>query len=132
MQVTDIRCDTQALGCDEIVAISRTSTKKEDAKKMGATKVIATDEDLDWATHNAKSLDLIVSTVSSPKMPLEQYLQLLRVNGQFIQVGAPEDPVPAFHAFSLIQRGVKMGGSCIGSPEQVRHSAGQLRKPVLI
>lgn len=30
----------KALGCDEIVAISRTSGKKEDALKMGATKFI--------------------------------------------------------------------------------------------
>jgi alcohol dehydrogenase (NADP+) len=30
----------KALGCDEIVAISRTSGKKEDAMKMGATKFI--------------------------------------------------------------------------------------------
>jgi D-arabinose 1-dehydrogenase-like Zn-dependent alcohol dehydrogenase len=34
-----------ALGCDKIVAISRTSAKREDALKMGATKFIATDED---------------------------------------------------------------------------------------
>ena len=94
--------------------------------KMGATKFIATDEDKDWATENARSLDIIVSTVSSPKMPLEQYLQLLRVKGTFIQVGAPEDSVPAFNAFSLIQKGVKIGGSSIGSPEDVSLPGKQL------
>jgi D-arabinose 1-dehydrogenase-like Zn-dependent alcohol dehydrogenase len=52
----------KALGCDKIVAISRTSGKKEDALKMGATDFIATDEDEDWATKHAGSLDLIVST----------------------------------------------------------------------
>jgi alcohol dehydrogenase (NADP+) len=76
----------KALGCDEVYAISRTSAKAADAKKMGATKVIATDEEEKWASKNARSLDLIVSTVSSPKMPISQYLQLLRTNGQFIQV----------------------------------------------
>jgi alcohol dehydrogenase (NADP+) len=35
------------MGCDEIVAISRSSGKKEDAMKMGATGFIATDEDKD-------------------------------------------------------------------------------------
>ncbi|MCJ1479972.1 hypothetical protein MMC06_000126 [Schaereria dolodes] len=111
----------KALGCDEVVAISRTSAKKADAIKMGASRFIATDEDPDWATDHALSLDLIVSTVSSPHIPLEQYLQLLRVNGQLIQVGAPEDRVPPFNAFSLIHSGVKMGGSCIGSPDEIRH-----------
>jgi len=108
------------LGCDKVVVISRTSAKKEDAFKMGADDFIATDEDQDWATKHATSLDLIVSTVSSPKMPLPQYLQLLRVNGQFIQIGAPEDVLPAFNVFSLIAKNAKIGGSIIGSPSQIR------------
>jgi alcohol dehydrogenase (NADP+) len=75
----------KALGCDEVVAISRTTSKKADAIKMGATKYIATEEE-GWNKKNSRSLDLIVSTVSSPNMPLAQYFQLLRTNGQFIQV----------------------------------------------
>jgi len=91
-----------ALGCDEIVAISRTSAKREDALKMGATKFIATDEDPDWATKNASTLDLIVCTVSSPKMPIQEYLGLLRLKGQFVQVGAPEDKIPGFNSKSKV------------------------------
>ena len=53
-------------------------------------------------------------------MPLEQYLQLLRVHGTFIQVGAPEDKMPAFNAFALIAKGVKIGGSAIGAPGEIR------------
>lgn len=109
----------KALGADKVVAISRTSAKKEDAKKMGADDFIATDEDKKWAKTHARSLDLIVSTVSSPKMPLMDYLSLLRTNGQFIQVGAPEDPIPAFSAFALIGKGVKIGGSMIGAPHEI-------------
>jgi alcohol dehydrogenase (NADP+) len=77
----------KALGCDEVVAISRTSAKKDDAMKMGATKFIAIEEK-GWNKANSRSLDLIVSTVSSPNMPLAEYFQLLRTNGQFIQVSA--------------------------------------------
>ncbi|KAK5465003.1 hypothetical protein LTS15_001566 [Exophiala xenobiotica] len=110
----------KALGCDKIVAISRTSTKKEDALKMGATGFIATDEDEDWATKHANSLDIIVSTVSSPKLPLESYLQLLRLKGQFVQVGLPEDVVPGFHMFPLILKRVSIAGSLIGSPQDIK------------
>ncbi|TVY68659.1 putative formaldehyde dehydrogenase AdhA [Lachnellula suecica] len=114
----------KALGCDEVVAISRTNSKKEDAiNKLGATKFIATEED-GWAKKNARSLDLIVSTVSSPDMPLSQYLQLLRTDGQFIQVGAPEDVLPNFSAFAFIAKGCKFGGSMIGSPADI---AGMLK-----
>lgn len=110
----------KALGCDKVVAISRKSEKKADSLKMGANEYIATDEDSDWATHHARSLDLIVSTVSSPNMPIAGYLSLLRTNGSFIQVGAPEDSIPAFNAFALIAKGVKIGGSAIGAPHEIK------------
>ena len=53
-------------------------------------------------------------------MPLAQYLQLLRLKGQFVQVGAPEDIIPGFHAFALITKRVNIGGSMIGSPEEIK------------
>jgi len=53
--------------------------------KMGADDFIATSEDKDWAEHHSGSLDLIISTVSSSEMPLDGYLSLLRLHGQFIQ-----------------------------------------------
>lgn len=86
----------RALGCDEVVAISRSSSKKEDAFKMGATKFIATDEDKDWDKLNACSLDLILSTVSSARIPIEGYMSLLGLRGHFVQLGAPEDKTPPF------------------------------------
>ena len=110
----------KALGCDKVYGISRSASKAEDVKKMGADVYIATEEDPNWADKHANSLDLIVSTVSSPKMPLGDYLKLLRPFGQFIQVGAPEDELPRFSAFSLIGKGVKVGGSGIGSPKEIQ------------
>ncbi|KAL8665617.1 MAG: hypothetical protein Q9202_002121 [Teloschistes flavicans] len=110
----------KALGADKVVAISRKAEKKDDALKLGADAYIATDSDPDWPTHHAQSLDLLICTVSSPHMPLEAYLQLLRVRGAFVQVGAPEDRMPAFHAFALIAKGATVGGSAIGSPAEIR------------
>jgi D-arabinose 1-dehydrogenase-like Zn-dependent alcohol dehydrogenase len=105
------------MGCERIVAISRATRKKADAIKMRATAFITTDEDHDGAKHPANGLDLIVSTASSPKMPLEQYLMLLRVNGHFIRIGVPEDKWPPFGVFSPMAKSVKIGGSAIGSPK---------------
>jgi alcohol dehydrogenase (NADP+) len=109
----------KALGCDKVVAISRTNAKKADSLNMGATHYIATDEDKNWARTNSQSLDLIISTVSSPNMPIVKYLALLRSSGQFIQVGAPEDALPGFNIFALITKGAKIGGSMIGSPKEI-------------
>lgn len=59
---------SKALGADKVVGISRKDNKKEDALKLGADAYIATDADPDWANHHARSLDLIISTVSSSKV----------------------------------------------------------------
>ncbi|KAJ5533712.1 NADP-dependent alcohol dehydrogenase 7 [Penicillium frequentans] len=110
----------KALGADRVVAISRKGNKKDDALKLGADAYIATDEDEDWVKNNAQSLDLIISTASSSKMPMYGYSQLLRTRGTFIQLGAPEDGGLEIPAFALIMKGMKLGGSMIGSPDEIR------------
>jgi D-arabinose 1-dehydrogenase-like Zn-dependent alcohol dehydrogenase len=77
----------KALGADKVVGISRKASKRDEVLSLGADEYIATDEDENWATENARSLDLIICTVSSAKMPLTNYLRLLNVNGSFVQVG---------------------------------------------
>jgi D-arabinose 1-dehydrogenase-like Zn-dependent alcohol dehydrogenase len=72
----------RALGADKVIAISRNSSKKEDALKMGADDLIATEEE-GWNEKHKNSLDIIISTVSSPKLPLMGYLDLLDIGGTF-------------------------------------------------
>lgn len=111
----------RALSCDRVVAISRTSSKRADAVEgLGADAFIATAEDKNWARTHSRTLDLIICTVDAADMPLGQYLRLLKRDGTFVQVGAPEQPLPALTAWSLIQKSVKVTGSSIGSPEDIR------------
>lgn len=77
----------KALGADRVVGISRRESKREDVMKLGVDQYIATDDEKDWHKKNRKTLDLIICTVSSEKMPLNQYLRLLKTGGTFIQVG---------------------------------------------
>ncbi|KAJ9296855.1 hypothetical protein DTO271G3_5054 [Paecilomyces variotii] len=109
----------KAMGADKVVAISRKADKKADALKLGADEYIATAEDADWAKTHSRSLDLIICTVSSAKMPLADYLELLATNGTFIQVGLPDDGALSVPVFKLL-RGAKLGGSGIGSPADIR------------
>lgn len=109
----------KALKCQKVVVISRTSAKKADAMKMGATDFIATDEDKDWSEKHGSSLDVIVSTVSSHKMPLQGYLNLLGRKGVYVHVGAPEDVVPPFNMFSLIPKRASIQGSQTGSRRDI-------------
>ncbi|EFR04387.1 NADP-dependent alcohol dehydrogenase 6 [Nannizzia gypsea CBS 118893] len=111
----------KAMKCDKVVAISRTSSKKSDALTgLGADVFIATDEEKNWAKAHSRTLDLIICTVSSGNMPVEKYLRLLRRGGEFIQVGAPEDPFPGFRVGMMMGKGLKIGASAIGSTEEIR------------
>lgn len=109
----------KALGADRVVAISRNMNKKDDALKMGADDMIATEEE-GWDEKHKNSLDVIISTVSSPKLPLMGYFNVLDIGGTYVQVGAPDDPIPPFLAMALIMKKVKMVGSLIGSPKEIR------------
>lgn len=61
----------KALGADEVVGISRRASKRQEALDLGCTDYIATEDDKDWQSNNARRLDLIISTVSSPKVRLK-------------------------------------------------------------
>ncbi|TEA12103.1 NADP-dependent alcohol dehydrogenase 6 [Colletotrichum sidae] len=111
----------KALGADRVVGISRRRSKEKDVLALGADEYIATAEDEDWPVNHRRSLDLIVSTVSNSDMPLEQYLRLLKWGGSYIQVGAPDGgKLPDISAFTLILNRIKVGGSNIGSVNQIR------------
>lgn len=92
-----------ALGAN-VTAITHSDRKTEDAKKLGASKVIVTHGDTPAAVKgHERSLDLIVATTNDPNMPLSDYLKLLRPGGHFVLVGAAEtDAIPKVHPFQLI------------------------------
>jgi alcohol dehydrogenase (NADP+) len=53
-------------------------------------------------------------------MPIGDYLALLRIDGALVQVGNPEDGLLAVPTPRLIMGRIKLGGSCIGSPNDIR------------
>ncbi|KAF6826117.1 nadp-dependent alcohol dehydrogenase [Colletotrichum plurivorum] len=111
----------KALGADRVVGISRRRAKEADALALGADDYIATADDAGWASKHKRTLDIIVCTVSNSDMPLQKYLSLLRWGGSFIQVGAPDGgKLPEISAFSLIMNNIKVGGSNIGSVNQIK------------
>ncbi|WP_328537026.1 NAD(P)-dependent alcohol dehydrogenase [Streptomyces sp. NBC_00344] len=95
----------------EVTVLSQSLRKQEDGLKLGADHYYATS---DPATFDelAGTFDLIVSTVSAP-LPLDSYLSLLRTDGAFVNVGAPEEPV-SLNLFSVIGGRKTLAGSGIG------------------
>ncbi|KAJ5757115.1 uncharacterized protein N7511_007297 [Penicillium nucicola] len=110
----------RALGADSVVGISRSRSKMVEAGKLGAGGFIATGEEKGWERAWSRKIDVLLCTVSAHDMPLAGYLRLLKRDGVFVQVGAPEEALPPLMAWSLISKGVKVTGSNIGSPGDVR------------
>lgn len=109
----------KAMGADEVVGISRKASKRDEAMALGCDDYIATEDDKDWSKHNARRFDVIISTVSSAKMPIGEYISTLALDGTMVQVGAPEEPVP-MPIFPLIVGRRSLAGSAIGSPKVIR------------
>lgn len=110
----------RAMGCLRVIAFSRSMTKREDALKLGADEYVATAEQSDWAQRYTSTLDLIICTVSDPRMPLQEYLQLLRPKGRFCQVGIPEEPLPRLDTMPLVLSGTSILFSDSASPGNIR------------
>jgi uncharacterized zinc-type alcohol dehydrogenase-like protein len=95
----------------EVTVLSTSPSKRDDALALGATHFAAT-SNKDTFKSLAGRFDFILDTVSAPHN-YNAYLNLLKVDGTMILVGAPEAPTP-LAAFSLIFRRRKLGGSLIG------------------
>ncbi|KAI8605037.1 putative quinone oxidoreductase [Dissophora ornata] len=107
-----------ALNCDEVVAISTSDSKREESKKLGATKFVNSTkpEDMEAA---AASMDLILCTSFADDQDWGKLLALVANHGKLVLLGLPESDLK-IHGFSLIGRGVSIGGSLIGGRKAVQ------------
>jgi uncharacterized zinc-type alcohol dehydrogenase-like protein len=99
-----------ALGA-EVTVLSQSLRKQEDGLKLGADHYYATSDENTFK-ELAGTFDVILSTVSAP-LNLDAYLSLLKAEGAFVNVGAPEEPV-SLNLFSVIGGGKTLAGSAIG------------------
>jgi len=95
----------------EVTLLSHAESKRADARRLGAHDFALTSDDATFRKL-AGRLDLIVDTLSVPH-DLDQFLELLRVEGALVLVGVPPGAVP-LHASSLIMGRRSLGGSLIG------------------
>jgi uncharacterized zinc-type alcohol dehydrogenase-like protein len=95
----------------EVTVLSQSLKKIEDGLRLGANEYYAT-SDPDTFTKLARSLDLIVNTVSA-NLDLGAYLNLLRVDGTLVEVGLPEQPM-VVPAMPLVGVRRNLSGSMIG------------------
>jgi uncharacterized zinc-type alcohol dehydrogenase-like protein len=100
----------KALGA-RVTVFTTSASKVEDAQSLGADEaVLSTDKQQLSAL--AKDFDIILDTVSAAH-DVNEYLNLLKVDGSLVLVGAPAQPLPV-SSFSLIGGRKSFAGSNIG------------------
>ncbi len=99
-----------ALGA-EVSVLSHSLKKQEDAKKMGADNFYSTSDPKTFEKLEGY-FDIIINTVST-EINLNQYLNLLRLDGTIVVVGVPEKDAQ-LSAYSLISARRNLAGSLIG------------------
>jgi uncharacterized zinc-type alcohol dehydrogenase-like protein len=100
----------KAMGA-EIVVFTTSTSKVEDAKRLGADDVVLSKDAVQMQRYTGK-LHFVLDAVSA-QHDINAYLSLLRVDGSLALVGAPEHPLPVA-AFSLIPYRRSFAGSMIG------------------
>ncbi|WP_077959839.1 NAD(P)-dependent alcohol dehydrogenase [Ensifer adhaerens] len=105
-----------AMGAD-VTVLSQTLSKQEDGLKLGADHYYATN-DPETFKALAGTFDLIICTVAA-EIDWNAYLNLLKVDGDLVLVGIPENAVPV-HAFSLVPARRSISGSMIGSIKETQ------------
>jgi uncharacterized zinc-type alcohol dehydrogenase-like protein len=99
-----------ALGA-HVVLFTTSPGKAEDALRLGADEVVVSREANQMSRH-ASSFDFILDAVSAAH-DVNAYLQLLKLDGTLVLVGAPEKPLPV-SAFNLLMPRRSFAGSGIG------------------
>ena len=99
-----------ALGA-EVTVFSHSAGKEADAKAMGADHFIVTKEK-DWFKSAPKDFDLILSTISA-EINIEDYLQLLTLDGTLVVIGLPGKPY-SVNVPTLLGQRRSLAGSMIG------------------
>jgi alcohol dehydrogenase (NADP+) len=100
-----------------VVQFTTSENKIEDAKKLGADEVVVTKDAAAVGKHTG-SFDFILDCVSAPH-DVNQYLNLLRLNGTLCLVGLPEIPL-SVAPFSVVANRRSLAGSGIGGMNQTQ------------
>jgi uncharacterized zinc-type alcohol dehydrogenase-like protein len=100
----------KAMGA-EVIVFTTSPSKVEDAKRLGADDVVLSKDDAQMQKY-ARKLHFVLDAVSA-QHDINLYLNLLKVDGSLVLVGAPENPLQVA-AFSLIPKRRSFSGSMIG------------------
>ncbi len=107
-----------------VVAFTSSTTKVEDALRLGANEVVLSRDPSAFKKHSS-TLNLTLDTISAPH-DLNPYLDCVAQDGTLVMLGVP-DRAPELHPFPLIMKRRRIAGSLIGgiaeTQEMLNHCA---------
>jgi uncharacterized zinc-type alcohol dehydrogenase-like protein len=98
-----------------VVQFTTSESKIADAKRLGADEVVIS-KDADAMKKQANSFDFILDTVSAPH-DINPYLEALKRDATYAQVGLPDKPPVIFPGHLLFKRRSWSGSIIGGMPE---------------
>ncbi|EQB69906.1 NAD(P)-dependent alcohol dehydrogenase [Cuniculiplasma divulgatum] len=102
-----------------VVVMTTSEKKKDEAKRLGADKVIIS-KNIEEMKKNRMSMDLIIDTIPAPH-DMNLYISLLKIDGSIVLVGLPEkESQHVISAGSLINGRRSISGSNIGGIEETQ------------
>jgi uncharacterized zinc-type alcohol dehydrogenase-like protein len=105
-----------ALGA-EVTVLSHSLNKQDDGRRMGADHFFATSDPKTFEKLKG-NFDIIINTVSV-ELDMNNFLNLLRLDGTMVIVGLPEKEL-SFGAFSLTNARRRLAGSVIGGIQETQ------------
>ncbi|KAK3835237.1 MAG: chaperonin 10-like protein [Linnemannia elongata] len=105
-----------AFKADEVVAISTSDSKREEAKKLGATKFVnSRNEEERKAVH--RSIDILILTSSDKDTDWAEVIDYVANHGTVVLLALPEIPSISVPPAPLLLRHVSIAGSMSGGRE---------------
>ncbi|KAF9204394.1 hypothetical protein BGZ59_001074 [Podila verticillata] len=101
-----------AMKCKEVIAFSTSNNKRDEAKKLGATRFVNSKDPEEYkaAMH---SVDILLVAGLGRTTDWNELLGLVADRGTFVLLAVPESPF-TINAFELLLRQVNVTGSLIG------------------
>ncbi|KAF8945605.1 hypothetical protein BGZ47_002318 [Haplosporangium gracile] len=102
-----------ALKADEVVAISTSDSKRDEAKKLGATKFVNSRNEEERKAAR-RSVDILLLTSNDKNTDWAELIDYIANHGTLVLLALPEIPTIAIPPGSLLRRHVSIAGSLIG------------------
>ncbi|KAF9104535.1 hypothetical protein BGX29_001709 [Mortierella sp. GBA35] len=101
-----------AMNADEVVAISTSDSKREEAKKLGATKFVNSKNEEERKSIN-RSLDIFLLTSNDRNTDWAELIEYVANKGILVLLALPEVPTIAVPPVSVVFREISIVGSMI-------------------